>query len=216
MTVWPFEPLQMFGYNVVEADPAWDFVNYSDKGTKKGADPHYEVMSLADIMALPVGQLARPPAILLLWVPTPMIPQGLRVMAHWGFEYKSKLEWRKIYPSGKVRTGPGYRVRTKSEPILLGALGPQTHAAFPSIFDGMCFDGIAREHSRKPDEFYDIVREATPGHTRCSLFTRETRDGFESWGREARKFDDPGREHERRRVSRVPEPMTLFEEEHRP
>jgi N6-adenosine-specific RNA methylase IME4 len=55
--------------------------------------------------------------------------------------------------------------------------GQQRHAAFPSIFDG-----LAREHSRKPDEFYRIVLEKTPDIDRCDLFSRETRPGFDAWG----------------------------------
>jgi len=72
---------------------------------------------------------------------------------------------------------------------LLGGLGGrQRHAAFPSIFDG-----VAREHSRKPDEFYKIVVDKTAGADRCDLFSRETRPGFDAWGNEAGKFDRPTR-----------------------
>jgi len=58
------------------------------------------------------------------------------------------------------------------------------HKAFPSVFDG-----LAREHSRKPDEFYRMVAERTPDQDRCDLFSRETRPGFDGWGREHGKFD---------------------------
>jgi len=51
------------------------------------------------------------------------------------------------------------------------------------------FDGIARDHSRKPDEFYEIVTNHTPGAARCDLFSRETREGFIGWGNEHGKFD---------------------------
>ena len=60
----------------------------------------------------------------------------------------------------------------------------QKHKAFPSIFDL-----VAREHSRKPDEFYRMVAERTPDQDRCDLFSRETRPGFDGWGREHGKFD---------------------------
>jgi N6-adenosine-specific RNA methylase IME4 len=55
---------------------------------------------------------------------------------------------------------------------------------FPSIFDG-----LAREHSRKPDEFYRMIVEHTPGQERCDLFSRETRPGFVGRGKEHGKFD---------------------------
>jgi N6-adenosine-specific RNA methylase IME4 len=66
MAVWQFGTLAMFGYDVIVADPPWDFENYSDAGTKKGADPHYSVMALKDIKALPVHELARGDWLLLL------------------------------------------------------------------------------------------------------------------------------------------------------
>jgi hypothetical protein len=59
MAAWQFGALSMFGYDVFVADPPWDFENYSDAGTKKGADPHYGVMALKDIKALPLHELAR-------------------------------------------------------------------------------------------------------------------------------------------------------------
>jgi N6-adenosine-specific RNA methylase IME4 len=63
--------------------------------------------------------------------------------------------------------------------------GRQIHDAFPSLFDG-----VAREHSRKPEEFYRLVVERTLGLDRCSLFSRETRPGWDGWGNEATKFDE--------------------------
>ncbi|WP_281015481.1 MT-A70 family methyltransferase [Rhodoplanes serenus] len=81
--------------------------------------------------------------------------------------------------------GTGYRVRTLHEPILVCITGNPTHRPFPSLFDG-----VAREHSRKPDEFYGVVRRCTPGAlVRADLFSRETREGFIGWGDEHRKFD---------------------------
>jgi len=113
-----------------------------------------------------------------------MLPQALAVLAAWGATYKSELVWRKVYRSGKQRIGTGYRVRTMHEPIVVGAFGRPVHKALPSLFDG-----VAREHSRKPDEFYQLLRAATPAGARCDLFSRETRAGFTGWGDEATKFD---------------------------
>jgi N6-adenosine-specific RNA methylase IME4 len=177
--------LPPFGYDVIVADPPWDFKNYSDAGTKKGADPHYRVMTISDIKALPVGHLGRADSIVLLWSTAPMLPQGLETLAAWGSCYLSQIVWRKVTRNGKVPIGTGYRVRCSHELVLLGGFGGrQRHAPFPSIFDG-----LAREHSRKPDEFYRMVVERTPGQQRCDLFSRETRTGFDGWGDEHGKFD---------------------------
>jgi len=117
--LWPFGNLQMFGYDVIVVDPPWDFENYSDAGTKKGADPHYDVMVLADIKALPVGDLARgSETIMFLWSTAPMLPQALDVLKAWGAKYLSQIVWRKVTATGKVRVGTGYRVRTFSRACI--------------------------------------------------------------------------------------------------
>lgn len=183
---WPFGGLQTFGYDLIVCDPPWDFENYSPKGTKKGADPHYAVMPLSTIKALRVGDLARKDCLLLLWTTGCMLPQALETLQAWGFTYKSEIVWRKTTVNNRVRMGTGYRVRTMHEPILLATMGSPAHAAFPSVIDG-----LARSHSRKPDEFYSIVAKCCPQlRNRADLFSRETRPGFDAWGAEAGKFDE--------------------------
>lgn len=187
---WPFGDLKMFGYDLIVCDPPWDFENYSAAGTKKGADSHYQVQSLDWIKALPVGQLARGDCLLLLWSTGCMLPQCIEAMQTWGFVYKSEIVWRKVTKNGKVRMGTGYRVRTMHEPILLGTIGNPKHKPFPSIIDG-----IAREHSRKPEEFYSLVETAAPGFSfRADLFARKRRPGWDAFGNETDKFGiSPGR-----------------------
>ncbi len=180
----PFTPLQMFGYDVLVVDPPTEFDLYSAAGNKKSASAQYAVMSWRDLAAMPVGHLAK--AILLLWACAPTLPQSLDLMKAWGALYKTELIWRKTTKNGKPRMGPGYRARGLHEPVLVGVFGNewQTHAAFPSLFDG-----VAREHSRKPDEFYDMVATKTPGLERCDLFSRQSHPGFAGWGNEHGKFD---------------------------
>lgn len=197
---WPFGTLDLMSHDTIIADPPWDFENYSDAGTGKGADPHYAVMSLADIMALPVHQLARGDCLLLLWTTGWAMAEGQAqaVAKAWGFKPVSEMVWTKrTKPDApplvvsKRRMGTGYRVRTMHEPILVCTLGNPRHKALPSSFDG-----IAREHSRKPDEFYEIVRAHTPlSVRRADLFSRETRSGFEGWGNEHGKFDKEERQY---------------------
>jgi N6-adenosine-specific RNA methylase IME4 len=185
---WRFGALPMFGYDVIVADPPWDFENYSDAGTKKSADPHYDVMRLDEIKALPVGQLARGDCLLLLWTTGWAIATGQAqsVATAWDFSPVTEMIWRKITAGGKPRIGTGYRARTMHEPILLCTLGKPAHRPFPSLFDG-----VARQHSRKPDEFYDLVMRSTPlCIRRADLFSRQSRDGFDGWGDECGKFDD--------------------------
>ena len=183
---WPFGGLRPLSYDVIVADPPWRFDTWSDTRQTKHARRHYALMPPEEITALRVADLAQRDCVLLLWATAPMLPQALAVMAAWGFAYKSMLAWRKVTAAGKVRMGTGYWARSMHEPILLGTLGkPRKISAFPSLFDG-----IAREHSRKPEQFYTLVAKHTAGQRRAELFSRTSRDGWDAWGFETNKFDD--------------------------
>ena len=179
--------LPLFEFDVVVADPPWLYALRSPKGEKKSAQRQYDCMPLADIKAMRVGEHVRDSAWLFLWATAPMLPAAINVMEAWGFTYKSRLAWRKTTRHGNVRVGPGYVVRTMHEDVLVGAIGKPCYTrALPSIFDG-----LAREHSRKPDEFYSLIESFAPSANRLDLFTRESRLGWTSFGNEATKFDKP-------------------------
>lgn len=183
--IWPFGNLRELSYDLVVIDCPWPFKLYSDKGNKKSAAKHYKLMTLADIKALPAGRLAQRNCLFFVWVPAPQLAAGIDTMRAWGVQYKTNLIWRKTTASGKVRMGPGFWARTMHEQVLVGTIGkPGKISALPSIFDG-----VAREHSRKPDEFYTLVEKHTSGLRRADVFSRESRPGWEAFGDEAGKFD---------------------------
>jgi N6-adenosine-specific RNA methylase IME4 len=185
VTSWPFANLRLLYYGVVVADPPWDFRLRSHRGiNKKGAAGNYRVMAIEDIAELPVSELMRHDSACLLWATAPMLEQQLYVLGRWGFRYKSHLIWVKTTKNGKLRHGTGYRVRSCHELLLIGTLGNPDLWGLPSVVQG-----LAREHSRKPDEVYDVFREATPHAYRCDLFSRQTHQGFDAWGDEAGMFD---------------------------
>jgi N6-adenosine-specific RNA methylase IME4 len=179
-----FHPLAAHSYDVVVVDPPWHFKTWSPAGqTNKSASKQYRVMTLADIKALPVRQLLKDDAVALLWATGAMLTQAVAVMQAWGIIFKTEIAWRKVTRNGKVRMGCGFWARTMHEPILLGTVGKPAKFTLPS-----CFDGIAREHSRKPDEFYQMITERTPDLRRADLFAREERKGWDCWGDEVGKF----------------------------
>jgi N6-adenosine-specific RNA methylase IME4 len=172
----------------VVIDPPWPFATWSSAGQAKSASKHYRIMTLADIKALPVRKLLKDHAVVLLWTTGAMLEQAHEVMQAWRITYKTNVAWRKVTRNGKVRVGCGFWARTMHEPILLGTVGkPRKFTpALPSLFDG-----IAREHSRKPHEFYQMITERTPGLRRADLFARERREGWDAWGDEVGKFSSP-------------------------
>jgi N6-adenosine-specific RNA methylase IME4 len=187
-----FDPLAAHSYDLIVIDPPWPFATWSAAGQGKSASAHYRVMTLADIMALPVRGLLKDHAVVLLWATGAMLAQAVAVMEAWGITFKTELAWRKVTRNGKVRMGCGFWARTMHEPVLLGTVGKPCKFTMPS-----CFDGIAREHSRKPDEFYRMITERTPGLRRADVFAREKREGWDCWGDEVGKFSSEAAAAER-------------------
>lgn len=180
---WFFDQLPVDSYDLVVIDPPWPFKTWSPLGQGKSPSKHYRTMPLADIMALPVRALLKNDAVVYLWATGAMLERAHEVMAAWGITYKTELVWRKVTAAGKVRMGCGYWARSMHEPLLLGTVGKPSKFALPS-----CFDGLAREHSRKPDEFYHMIIERTPGLRRADIFARQKREGWDCWGDEIEKF----------------------------
>ena len=168
------------------ADPPWRFTNR----TGKMAPEHrrlsrYGTMTLDEIMALPVPHIAAPTSHLYLWVPNALLPEGLEVLRAWGFEYKSNLVWHKVRKDGgSDGRGVGFYFRNVTELILFGVRGKNARTLAPGRRQVNYLAARKREHSRKPDEQYDIIRACSPGPY-LELFARGTRTGWFTWGNQA-------------------------------
>lgn len=181
---WPFETLTPLAYDLVMVDPPWQYQNYSKKGEHKGAAAQYDCMSLDEVKALPIGQLARPDSLLMLWATNPLLDRAFDVMSAWGFRFKSAGHWVKKTKHGKLAFGTGYLVRAAGEPFLLGTIGaPVVTRSCRSVIEG-----AVREHSRKPDEAYGWAERLMPGARRADVFSRQRRPGWDCWGNEVDKF----------------------------
>ncbi|MEM8781232.1 MAG: MT-A70 family methyltransferase [Planctomycetota bacterium] len=171
-------------YSTILADPPWQFQNR----TGKVAPEHrrllrYPTMELKEIMELPVPKLAAAKSHLYLWVPNALLMQGLQVMEAWGFTYKSNLVWYKVRKDGGPDgRGVGFYFRNVTELILFGVRG-RMRTEQPGRTQVNLLSTRKREHSRKPDEIYDIVEACSPG-PRMELFARFPRDGWDQWGNE--------------------------------
>ncbi len=171
-------------YATILADPPWQFQNR----TGKVAPEHrrllrYPTMELKEIMELPVPKLAAAKSHLYLWVPNALLMQGLQVMEAWGFTYKSNLVWFKVRKDGGPDgRGVGFYFRNVTELILFGVRG-RMRTEQPGRTQVNLLATRKREHSRKPDEIYDIVESCSPS-PRLELFARFPRDGWDQWGNE--------------------------------
>lgn len=173
-------------FQTVLADPPWRFINR----TGKVAPEHrrlarYETMTTDDICGLPVKELTVEPAHLYLWVPNALLPDGLRVMQAWGFEYKSNIIWHKIRKDGgSDGRGVGFYFRNVTEILLFGTRGKNARTHAPARSQVNMIQTRKREHSRKPDEQYELIEQCSPGPF-LELFARGTRPGWIYWGNQA-------------------------------
>ncbi|ARR53470.1 DNA methyltransferase [Rhizorhabdus wittichii DC-6] len=183
---WPFGDLRMFGYGAILADPPWYFRNFSAAGEAKNPVAHYACMSTDDIAALPVSHLAAQDCALFMWATAPMLPDAVRLMAAWGFTFKSAGAWAKQSTTGeKWAFGTGYCFRSAAEFYLLGTIGnpPVRSRSIRNLIVAPI-----REHSRKPDQMHADV-EALYDGPYVELFARSTRLGWDCWGNETGKFE---------------------------
>jgi N6-adenosine-specific RNA methylase IME4 len=173
-------------FATVLADPPWKFLNRTGKiAPEHRRLSRYSTMDLEEIAALPINTITNSTAHLYLWVPNALIPDGLRVMAAWGFTYKSNLVWHKVrLDGGSDGRGVGFYFRNVTELVLFGVKGRHARTLKPARTQVNLLASRKREHSRKPDEQYSIIEACSPGPF-LELFARGTRPGWITWGNQA-------------------------------
>jgi N6-adenosine-specific RNA methylase IME4 len=171
-------------FSTILADPPWQFQNR----TGKVAPEHrrllrYPTMELKEIMDLPVARLAAAKSHLYLWVPNALLMEGLEVMKAWGFTYKTNMIWYKIRKDGGPDgRGVGFYFRNVTELVLFGVRGSMRTLP-PGRTQVNLLATRKREHSRKPDEIYDLIESCSPGPY-LELFARFKQKGWHQWGNE--------------------------------
>jgi N6-adenosine-specific RNA methylase IME4 len=151
----------------------------------------YETMTTDDICALPVMEAASPTAHLYMWVPNALLPEGLRVMEAWGFHYKSNIVWHKLRKDGgSDGRGVGFYFRNVTELLLFGVRGKNARTLGPGRTQVNYLGTRKREHSRKPDEQYQLIESCSPGPY-LEMFARGTRKGWSYWGDQADESYEP-------------------------
>ena len=125
------------------------------------------------------------PAHLYLWCPNTLLPEGLAVMKAWGFNYKSNIVWHKVRKDGgSDGRGVGFYFRNVTEIIMFGVRGKNARTLAPGRRQVNLLATRKREHSRKPDEQYEIIEACSPGPY-LELFARGTRKNWIVWGNQA-------------------------------
>ncbi len=180
--------LQGRKFHTILADPPWQFENR----TGKVAPEHrrlnrYSTLALNEICEIPVQMAAEDTAHLYLWVPNALLPDGLAVLKAWGFTYKSNIVWHKIRKDGGPDgRGVGFYFRNTTELILFGIRG-RMRTLDPGRSQVNIIKSRKQEHSRKPDEQYELIQSCSPGPY-LELFARGNRPGWVLWGNQAESY----------------------------
>ena len=176
-------------FSTILADPPWQFTNR----TGKMAPEHkrlkrYPTLSLEEIMSIPVSDVLDTRSHLYLWVPNALLAEGLKVMEAWGFSYKTNIIWYKIRKDGGPdRRGVGFYFRNVSEILLFGIHGKNARTLKPGRTQENIIVKQKREHSRKPDEQYDLIESCSWGPY-LEMFARGSRSGWYCWGNQAEDY----------------------------
>lgn len=167
-------------------DPPWDFEVW-DKDTGTGKGPTYDLMTLDDILAMPVSQLSAADSVLYLWSTNPFMPQALECLNSWGFSYRTKFPWIKTTRGHKLDYGTGYWVRGVSEDIMIATRG---NISAPRLDGFLGLVGPNVEHSRKPQDIHYLAESTTPGPY-LEIFGRYQRPGWTVFGNDNRGLQPP-------------------------
>jgi N6-adenosine-specific RNA methylase IME4 len=196
----------MTPYSIIYLDPPWHYNSRANHKTRfrGGVHGHYPTMTMDEIKALPVPDLAAPAAAVLMWCTYPYLDEQIRLFKHWGFRYRTIfVNWVKLNPKGywsphadpnygpdkqyvrygdmwhSVFFGVGYYAKSNTEPLLLGMRGqlPTRDNTVSSVILAP-----RREHSRKPDEARERITQVFGALPRLEMFARQKADGWHSWG----------------------------------
>jgi len=178
------KPFQEKKYDIIYADPPWHYRVWSEAtGSGRSASSHYPTMSKQDIQKVPVSSISNKDCVLFLWVIAPCLIEGIELITHWGFEYKTiGFTWiKRNKRSGSLFWGMGYWTRANAELCLLATKGKpkRINAGVHSVI----YSPI-EQHSKKPDEARDRIVKLLGDLPRIELFARQKVDGWDCWGNE--------------------------------
>ena len=170
-------------YQIIYADPPWQYKVWSKKGQGRSAENHYPTMSISELSRLPVKELADKDCALFLWVTFPVLYQIYDLISAWGFTYKTAaFVWvKQNRKAPSLFWGMGHWTRTNAEICILAIKG---HPKRISARVHQIIVSHIREHSRKPDEARERIVELMGDLPRIELFARQKVPGWDCWGNE--------------------------------
>jgi len=178
-----FEPLPKKKYEIIYADPCWDYkgqTQHNGKGgvSTGGAISHYPTLTLKELKELDVPAIADTNCLLFMWSSSPHLDQAIELGKHWGFE------WATIgFVWDKLKVNPGFYTMSQTEICLIFKKGkiPENRGARNVR---QLIQEKRTRHSAKPQEARNRIKEMFPNHKKIELFAREKTRGWDVWGKE--------------------------------
>lgn len=170
-------------YGIIYADPPWHYRVYSKKGAGRSAESHYPTMTIEEIQALPVSELADKDCALFKWITFPLLKESLSVLSAWGFKFKTiAFVWiKQNRKSDSMFWGMGYWTRANAEFCVLATKGKPKRMA-KNVHQVIV--SHIEEHSKKPDEARRRIVRLMGDLPRIELFARQKTAGWDVWGNE--------------------------------
>lgn len=172
-------------YNIIYADPPWQYKVWSKKGNGRSAESHYNTMNIQDIIDMKdtIKNISDDDSILFLWVTFPCLKDGIKVLEEWGFKYKTcGFVWvKKNKKSDSLFWGMGYWTRANVEICLIGTKGKITRKS-AKVHQVIC--SAIEEHSKKPDITRQKIVELVGDLPKIELFARQQQQKWDCWGNE--------------------------------
>ena len=163
-------------YEVIYADPPW---NIRWQGSVSiGTKPlQYPTMTVMELAALPVKDLAADCSMLFLWTTNAFLPEALGLARHWGFQYNKLWTWCKP-------TGAGGHPRNATEHLIEASRGSLKSIGRHEKAINNWFTAPTKGHSVKPDNARQIIEYCYPNARKLELFARQKTIGWHTWGNE--------------------------------
>lgn len=176
-------------YDIIYADPPWDYENWNKKWHQEHAESRwagrkYPLMPLEDLKSMKVNEIASKDSVLFLWTISTMIPKAIELMEAWGFTYKTiGFVWvKKNKIADSLFWGMGFWTRSNAEICLIGVKGKPLPRISRSVHQ--IIHEPVRKHSQKPDSARDRIVELLGDRPRVELFARDKAEGWTAWGNE--------------------------------
>lgn len=165
-------------YNIIYADPPWEYNDKQNTEMLGGAEKHYKTMSIQEICNLPIKNISSENCVLFIWTTAPLLEDVFKVISAWGFKYKAEFIW------DKVKHNMGHYNSVRHENLLIATKGSYTPENI-KLYDSVQVIEKTDKHSEKPIEFLNIIDDIYPSGKRIELFARKKqKENWETWGNE--------------------------------